>query len=233
MSKEMVLYEYDELPEITYDGKYRKVDIELIKYIANRVRKTIEYKNFIDYMKRTLKINHCSFYKDYSMDSGYTIELHHAPLTLFDYCEAIANKEFDSNKDPQGNFLYPWKVEEEVNILHYNFMVGLVPLNPSAHELVHSGALIIHNRMVEGNWGSFMREYSQYISQDTKDKIEIHEEYSKTDPDKIPDLIKYKPAMISNLKFKSLGDIDIQNILIDKLKDRFNKSQNLIESDKK
>ena len=81
------LYEYDEIPEPSYDGKYRALDVPLVKYMTGRVRKTIEYHNLIDYMKKTMNINTCSFYKDYSMDKGFTIELHHAPLTLFDIVE--------------------------------------------------------------------------------------------------------------------------------------------------
>lgn len=224
------IYEYDEVPLPNFDGKYRHIDVPLVKYITARVRKTIEYHNLIDYMKKTMDINRCSFYKDYSMENGFIIELHHSPLTLFDIVEAVSNKHFKLNKESSEDgvgYLEPWIIEEEVNILHYEFLVGLVPLNPSAHKLVHSGKLKIHPRMVIGNWKRFMSEYEDYISDDVRGKIEEFYVLAKTNPDEISDLVKYTPVLINNIRFKSLGSVNIQSLIVDKLK------QNFIESQKK
>ena len=227
MTNEMIVYEYDELPDMEYDGAFRKIDTNLIKYITHRVRKTIEYKNFIDYVKKNLNINHCSFYKDYSIDRGFTIELHHSPFTLYDYVETVCNKHYAMDKhDPR---VYCWRVEEEVNQLHYEFMVGLVPLNPSAHKLVHSGNLTVHPRMVNFKWNHFISEYQEHISDEIKGKIEEFEILGLTDPDTIPNIVKYKPVIINNMKFKSLGSVNIENIIISKLRTRFEESQRLEE----
>ena len=227
--KDIIIYEYDDLPEYPYDGKYRKIDIPILKYITNRIRKTIEYKNFITYMKKTMNINKCSFYKDYSMEKGFTIELHHAPLTLFDYVEVVANKFYSLPEREDDPYIYPWEVEEEVNILHYEFKVGLVPLNPTAHKLVHSDVLKVIPNMIEGNYRHFISEYKEYITDDIKTKLNEFDELAKLDPDKIPNIVKYKPVLISNLKFKSLGGIKLEKMIVDKLKERFEKSQNLID----
>ena len=220
---EKIIHEYDELPTCAYDGKYRFVNVELIKYITARVRKTIEYKNFIEYMKKTMNINHCTFYKDYSMDKGFIIELHHAPLTLYDYVETLCN--FYFSLDKEDPFIEPWMIEEHTNKLHYEFMVGLVPLNPTAHKLVHNGDLNIHPTMIEGNWSRFISEYSTHLSDEVKGKIEAFNILRLTDPNTIPDIIKYKPVLISNLKFKSLGTISIEKLIIDKLKLKFIEKQ--------
>lgn len=222
MNKKEIKYEiieFDDLPISEYDGKFRKLDIKLIKYITNRVRKTIEYKNLIDYLKRTLNINHCSFYKDYSIDRGFTIELHHSPLTLFDYTEVVCNKHYAEN-DKNDPHIIPWKVEEEVNRLHYEFKVGLVPLNPTSHKLVHSGALTIHPNLVNFNWKFFISEYKKYLTDDIKTKIEVFEKLGTKNPDEIPEILKYKPVLINNLKFKSLGSLNIQDMVVKKLKER-------------
>lgn len=224
MTEEKVKYEiieFDELPLPNYDGKYRKLDVSLMKYITNRVRKTIEYKNLIEYLKKTLNINHCSFYKDYSMENGFTIELHHAPLTLYDYVETVCNYHFSLNKnDP---YIIPWEIEEEVNKLHYEFKVGLIPLNSTAHKLVHSGALEIHPSMVNFNWKSFVNEYKDFLSEEVNNKILLFNEIAKTDPDEIPSVLKYKPVLINNLKFKSLGKFNIENLILEKLKEKMKK----------
>ena len=223
MSVNYKVIEFDDILDCPYDGKYRKIDIGLIKYITGRIRKTIEYKNLVDYLKRNMNINFCSFYKDYSIDRGFTIELHHSPLTLFDYVETVCNKQYAENVDDPH--IIPWKIEEEVNRLHYEFKVGLVPLNPSAHKLVHSGNLRIHPRMVNFNWKRFISDHSDYISDEVKGKVTEFIELAKLDPDEIPEILKYKPVIISNLKFKSLGSIDIGKLIVDKLRSQFEEKQ--------
>jgi len=216
------VYEYDDLPEPSYDGKYREVTVALIKYITARVRKTIEYKNYIEYLKKTMDVNKCSFYKDYSMENGYTIEMHHHPLSLFDIVETVCKKYTTlTEKCPGGSFVRPWEIEEEVNILHYDFFVGLTPLSPTAHKLVHSGRLKIHPRMVIGNWGKFIKEYKPYISEAVNGKIEEFKIMAKTNPDTIPELMKYKPILINNTNYKSLGSLNIQDLIINKLKTKY------------
>ena len=217
--KYVEVYEYDDLADVPFDGKYRILDEQMIKYMTARVRKTIEYRNLVDYMKKTMNINTCSFYKDYSMGNGFTIELHHAPFCLFDYVESVARKHFDEDKDDPH--FQPWRVEEEVNRLHYEFVVGLIPVNPTAHQLIHSGNLKLHPRMVEGNWRRFLSDYDEYISDAVRGKAEEFIALAKTNPDEIPEIVKYRPVMISNLKFKSLGDIDLQQLIVEKLKERF------------
>lgn len=211
---EIITFE-DDLPTCAYDGKFHKVDVKLIKYITARIRKTIEYKNLIQYLKRTMNINHCSFYKDYSIDRGFIIELHHAPLCLFDYVEVVCNKYFDKN-----GFIRCWEVEEEVNKLHYQFMVGLVPLNCTAHQLVHSEALTIHPEMVNFKWDKFVSEYEPFLTEEVRTKVENFKELSKKNPNDFPDIVKYKPILINNVKFKSLGNMNIADMIVEKLKSR-------------
>ncbi|MFW6377562.1 MAG: hypothetical protein ACOCZ5_02845 [bacterium] len=221
--KKLQTYIYDELPEMSFDGKYRKLDVSLIKYITGRVRHTIEYRNFVDYMKKTININRCTFYKNYSMENGFTIELHHSPFCLYDYVETVCNKHYSKcDKDP---YIEPWRVEEEVNKLHYQFLVGLVPLNPTSHKLVHSGNLKIHPRMVEGNWSKFVESYKEYLSDEVRGKLEEFKTIGKSDPDEIPEIMKYKPIMISNLKFRSLGNYDMEKIIIKNLQEKFENRQ--------
>ena len=218
------VYEYTEDYLPNFDGKYRVLDEPIIKYVTSRVRRTIEYRNLIDYMKRTMNINRCTFYKDYSMENGFTIELHHAPLTLYDIVEAVCHKHFELDKDDPH--FEPWRVEEEVNLLHYEFLVGLIPLNPTAHKLVHSDALKVHPRMVEGNWKKFHEKYSKWMSDAARGKIEEFIMFGKTNPDEIPDIVKYTPTMLSSTRFKSLGTLNIKELIVEKHKERFMELQN-------
>jgi len=212
----VTVYEYDDLPEPDFNGIYRTLEDSMVSYMERRVRLTIEYRQFFQYMKKTLKVSNCSFYKDYSMEKGFTIELHHNPLTLWEIVKIVANKHYAMNKDdPQYE---PWRVEEEVNKLHYAFKVGLTPLNPTAHALVHSGKLTIHPTMVNGNWDGMAREYWEYMDDNTRKKIDDFRELAKKPIDGVPSILKYKPVLISNVKFRSLGSNFIEEFILDRLK---------------
>jgi len=231
MKKTPTVYVYDDdVPLPSFDGKYRVLDIKIIKYMTARIRRIFEYREFIGYLKRTMDINKCSFYKDYSMDNGFIIELHHSPLCLFDIVEAVATKHY--RLDAEDPHFEPWKVEEEVNYLHYSFKVGLVPLNPTAHKLVHSGSLKIHPRMVEGNWRSFFREYEEYMSDEARGKIVEFNAMMDEDPDKVPDIVKYTPTMIQNTTYKGIESMDVEKLIVEKLKSRFLEKQQSLEGGK-
>jgi len=170
-------------------------------------------------MKRTLKINGCSFYKDYNMVNGFIVELHHCPLTLFDIVQTIATKYYQENVDDPH--FEPWLVEEDVNKLHYEFLVGLTPLNGTCHKLVHSDKLKVHPSMVHGSWNKFASKHWDYMDDQSRKKIEDFRELAKKPIDSVPSILKYKPVLISNVKYKSLGSIHVEKFIIDKLKTKF------------
>ncbi len=215
----VAVYKYKDLPKCNVDGKYRKLDEKLYKYITGRVRRTQEYRDLIDYMKRGMDVNKCTFFSDYSIDNGYIIEMHHAPLCLYDIVYAVCGRRYNDDKDdPHVNTFH---IINEVLELHWNFLVGLVPLNPTAHELVHAGTLKLHPRMILGNYSKFEREYSTWMSDEAKGKLEAFEMEAKSDPDKVPEIVKYKPTLIENEDFQSIGTVDIGKIKMEKAMSRF------------
>ena len=218
------VFTYNDLPEPPFDGKYRVIDEKLIEYLVKIVRRTIENREFIRYMKKEMDIGRCAFYKDYDMKNGFTIELHHAPLTLYDITYAVAIKIFKAsdNKEP---FIYPYQVVDEVNYLHFNGLVGLVPLNPTAHELVHDDMLDLHPQMIVGRYKEFYSMYKPYMTDESKMKIKEFNDLESKDPNTIPSILKYKPIMIKNSKFKSLGNLKLQELIIEKQTKRFIEAQ--------
>ena len=230
----LVTYHYDKIPEPPYDGKYRNIDEKMIDYMDQRCRKTIEMKSFIQYLKKNMNINKCTFYEDYSMENGFTIELHHAPLTLYDYVSAVINKQLTKNKDVEGGpYVYPHEVVNEVMELHYSFMVGLVPLNPTIHVLVHDDKVPLHPRMIVGKYKKFAKEYQPFLSEAIKEKLTKFEALEKVDPDTIPEILKYKPVFIVNSRYKSLGSAGVEEKLLGKLKERFLASQGISSIEEK
>ncbi len=213
------------LEEDPYDNRYFIEDLkktELIKYFEAEIRDSFEYKFLIDLFKNTLDIKSCVFFKGYSIENGFKLEFHHHPFTLYDYTEAVVNKQMDTNDDSEGNYVLENEVEKEVVMLHYKLMVGLVPLNPTAHAQVHDGKLDIHPDLIIGNYDKFVKEYNKYLSQAARDKydefIERYKKGSKFSEITYPDNFKYQPTIINASNKHLLSTDKINQLLIgDKL----------------
>jgi hypothetical protein len=183
----------DEVPEPDFDMTYTKASLELIKYFTAVARKTPEYKAFIQFLKNYLDISKCSFFENYSMKNGFIIELHHHPFSLFDICEAVSQKQLS-----EKNYIETFSVIEEVLLLHYKFWVGLIPLNPTAHDLVHMNELKLYPQMLVGEWKNLYKEYFPYLSQTAIKKYdELIEAENKKETLVFPDILKMKPIKVS------------------------------------
>lgn len=177
----------NEVKNPEYNPMQRKdTSSKAIKKLVMLVRSTYEYKKVFWFIKNALDVNRCAFYEGYSMENGFTIELHHAPLTLFDIVEAVAKKYVDI----QG-YYETFRVTKDVAMLHYKAQVGLIPLNPTAHDLVHEGHLPIHPDLIIGYWEEFLQDYSKYISEELKTKlVEFREFGIENKMENIPQIIK-------------------------------------------
>lgn len=197
---------FKEVPEPNFDMYYYAFDEKKIKKIERMVRSSYEYREYIRFLKLNLNVDHCSFYKGYGMKYGLTIELHHSPFTLYNITEAVVNKSlhFDNR---YGSFL----TAEIVNSLHYAMKVGLVPLNPTAHKLVHSGKLEVHPSLVLNYWKQFYEEYKAFLSEDAICKYNRATELATSDKmlETVPEILEYKPAYIdNNTKLLTSEDFD-------------------------
>ena len=157
----------DEIPDPQFDMRYFEYNEKTVKKLEQTIRSSYEYRGLFQFLKQNLNVNHCSFYEGYSMANGLTIELHHAPFTLFDITEAVVAKFVHDQ-----NYWETFRVVEKVNMLHYEFKIGLTPLNPTAHKLVHSGVLPVHPKIIIGDWKEFYREYQSYLNDSAKKKYD-------------------------------------------------------------
>ncbi|MBR1818114.1 MAG: hypothetical protein IJ772_04620 [Bacilli bacterium] len=147
--------------------RYENISKDLIKNIETVVRKSYHYKIFIYYLKNFMDLDECSYYEGYSIKNGLSVELHHSPLTLYEIVKAVMTKHLKEN-----GYFKIMGVAKEVSKLHYNFLVGLVPLNPTAHKLVHSGNLKVHPKIVKGDWEGFFIQYQDYASAECRKTVE-------------------------------------------------------------
>lgn len=226
--KKDLVYNIDDelLDEEPYDDRYFITDankVELIKYFETIIRSSFEYTWFIDMLKKTLDVKSCVFFKGYSVDNGMKLEFHHHPFTLFDYTEAVVNKMLD-DQESEEPFVYEMDVAKEVAMLHYKFMVGLVPLDPTSHQQVHDGKLDIHPDLVIGDYSRFYKEYEKFLPEHTKSK---YTEWLTNNHDvelEMPKNYNYRPTII-NASNKNLVTVDTIDKLM--LEDRLSKVNNI------
>lgn len=200
----------EEIPNPDFDMKYYEYNEKTIKKLEIAIRGSFEYKGLFLFIKTYLNVDHCSFYEGYSMKNGLTIELHHAPFTLYDITEAVVAKSVHDK-----GYFETFRVVEEVNKLHYQFLIGLTPLNPTAHKLVHSGKLPVHPKIIIGNWKEFYTMYQAFLNETAIKKYEdaLALEEAKKEVE-IPMIMNYKPSRIES-PIKLPTSEDIQKWIVD------------------
>lgn len=204
---EIVKIDYIKKPESCM--KYDVLSSKMIKNIEFLVRQSYHYKILMHYLKNTLDLNRCAYYEGYSMSNGMGVEIHHSPITLFEYTYAVANKHLNEN-----GYYRLLQVAKEVSKLHYEFKVGLVPLNPTAHKLVHSQNLEIHPDLVKGDWEAFFHEYKQYGSDSLENIVNeaiFNREHRKMED--YPNILKRSETIFEQKNVPLLKDINISKML--------------------
>ena len=173
------IMDINELPyfdEFQYDFMDEKSYKRYVADIERMVRNSYEYRSLIKYLKYIEGMDECSFQEGVTSrdNSKVRIEIHHAPLTLYDICVAVIKKR-QFNKES----MEPWNVAEEVLYLHYIGWVGLIPLSETIHEMVHNQYLFVRTDRVRGHWRSFVESYYNFINPETLDYIDASEQATK------------------------------------------------------
>lgn len=149
--------------EKSYNLLTDKDRLKFIKQVESLCRKSLEYKQYISFLKSEINMTKCSFFNNVKTDENKKIgiEIHHEPFTLFDITEIALRKYEDI-----GLEINPFLIAEEIMLLHYRNMVGLIPLSKTVHSLVHDGKLFIPLQNVFGNYIKFIEEYDAWIPED-------------------------------------------------------------------
>ena len=132
------------------------------------------------------------------------IEIHHAPFDLYTIV-GIVLKKWEAQHDGVIN---ENMVAKEVMQLHYQGLIGLIPLSVTVHELVHDGKLIVPLNCVFGRFVEFTNRYYEWIDDDLmtmlNENIELTEKmkpedmtilntcyiYSDVDGVKLPEIVE-------------------------------------------
>lgn len=149
------------LPVITTEKQKDK----LIKTIERLVRNSLEYKDLIKYLRNYINMDECEFFPNFKAGKKRgMIEIHHSPYDLYSLVWIVLEKQLQ-----EKGYIDELDVAEEVMYLHYQGLVGLIPLSITAHELVHDGQLIVPLNCVRGKFVKFTKDYYPYIKNISKD----------------------------------------------------------------
>ena len=131
-----------------------KAYVRFVKMIERSIRGSSEMKKYMSYLKRNLKLDNCAILNGVTMEEA-AIELHHYPFTLFDITSIVLQSYVRNNKSYSTI-----SIANEVVRIHYENIIGLVPLSKTVHELAHAGEIFIPLQQVYGNYKEFINKYN-------------------------------------------------------------------------
>ena len=197
---------------------------DFAKYVADGeklIRGSFEYRQLVNYLRDYMDMNKCSIFQNVSNEESFKIKIHihHCPFTLYEYFITVFNKRMYM-REPLDIEL----VAHEVMYLHYFLMVGLIPLAETVHDLVHKQVLFIPLDNVMGNYQLFEQNYSQFIPEESKTKLETmrkqtelyNQSYNMSILERKPVYIELKPEEGSYI----IPNAENMEALIDSMFDR-------------
>lgn len=159
--RHMKLEKPDDL-EYTVDISTPKAKRKFIERCKRTIRRSLEYKDYIKFLKENVGLDSCIFWNNIlsgSKKKRISIQMHHEPFTLEDYVRVVLKK-----YEAEGLEIDEFDIAEEVMQIHYDNMVGLVPVSKTAHQLIHNTEkLFVPLNMVYGEYNRFLTQYDECI----------------------------------------------------------------------
>jgi hypothetical protein len=140
---------------------------KFIKNVERLVRSSLEYKEWIKFIKDTLNLNVCVFSGETDEETD-DIEIHHHPLTLYDIVQAVCDTKIMKDQE-----FCTFDIAKEVIDLHFTLKVGFVPMLRSLHKKFHNGYLDIPIELVHGDYRYILDNY--FIRDNVLEKVRKYE----------------------------------------------------------
>lgn len=166
------LYKGEQLYEEFFEND--RTYTKFVKKLEVIIRSSPEMRRYIQYLKNNLDLNSCSILKNADM-SEVKIELHHYPFSLYDITHIVLNYR-KINRMSYSTI----EIAEEVVHLHYQNVIGLIPVSETIHDLAHSGSIILPLQDVYGNYKAFIQKYNAAIHSDYFARLRKLIEYSQS-----------------------------------------------------
>ena len=156
--------DYCEPDRLGYDLSDEKSKRVFVDYIKKKIRSSFEYKEMISFLRRNIDMNRCSYFKKVNNSiKGITIEIHHEPFTLEDITYIVLSYFIDN-----GIAIDPAAIAEQVMLLHFQGLVGLIPVSKTVHELIGAKQIFVPINNVYGDIEEFYKRYHDYMTEDQK-----------------------------------------------------------------
>jgi len=188
-----------------------KDKIFFIKDVENIIRRSMEYKDFIKYLKFERNLTKCGFLNiDNSIKKlrKISIEYHHHPFTLFDIVQLVLEREIENN--PGSTAFNEYYLANDVMELHASNMVGMVPLTKTIHQAFHAGMITIPKSEVYGDVDAFYNKYHRFMDDVLSNKYAF---YNSTDNMSIFDFENNRTVLTVNKQIiETVGTLPINKI---------------------
>lgn len=224
-----LIIQMHDIPEYNlydFDLNDEKSFKKYIQTLEKTVRSSFEYKSLINYLREYMDMNQCAFYQNVNNTdtTKVRIEIHHEPLSLYDICLIVYNKRVAFNEPLDEEY-----VAKEVMYLHYNLLVGLIPLAETVHQLVHAQYLFVPTTAVLGKYKEFVDRYNPYMLPEQIEVLEHIEEATQTYDDESAKTILSKNYIYIDMSgvYNFPKTEDITNMLKDRIKEIMDKSRNI------
>lgn len=160
---------------------------KFVKSTERLIRTSREYNDYIKVIRETHdELNVDSLMVNVTSDDA-SLEFHHYPFTLYELVHNEMKKKF-LNKEPFTSF----NIARDIMKLHYENLIGIVPLTTTMHELAHDGSIFISESQIFGNFKEYISLYEPYIDVETKNKLSILKYNSEAGlPTDIKGYVKY------------------------------------------
>lgn len=158
---------YGTFSSYEYIKNDQKAKTKFIRYVETMARHSMELKNYIEFLKENVDMQSCAILNGVEMGMA-RIELHHFPFTLFDIARIVVDKALANESDVSS-----FRLVEEIVRIHYEGIVGLIPLSETVHELAHAGKITLALGSVSGNWKEFVKRYAPYLTNEDIDKLKF------------------------------------------------------------
>lgn len=151
--------------DMLYDDKGRT---KFIKEAVSTIRKCPEYSRYRSFLLENLDMDRCSILSNLTPEevSAAGLELHHAPLGLYDITELVLGQ-----MQVDGQRITSFALANRVMGYHWRGMVGLVPLTQTLHEAVHAGQVHVDPRSIFGNWQGLLDENRAGLTEHLVEKL--------------------------------------------------------------
>ena len=150
-----------------------KEEKRFIKNVERLVRGSLEYREWLAFIKDTLNLDYCVFTKETDAETG-DIEIHHHPLTLYDIVMIVVDTYIVNNKQ-----FCTFDIASDVINLHFQLKVGFVPLLGSLHKKFHNGYLDIPIELVHGDYKYLLENY--FVRENLLTKVSRYESIHLSD----------------------------------------------------